>query len=85
MDVSMDEFRLMAQRAGLAMEREELDELKPIYDLYAAYAAQLHTLNQGAEEMAVEFHPTGRSRGCRRIRRMAARRGCAGFFLIRGG
>lgn len=57
MDVSMDEFRLMAQRAGLAMEREELDELKPIYDLYAAYAAQLHTLNQGAEEMAVEFHP----------------------------
>ena len=39
------------------MEREELEELKPIYDLYAAYAAQLHTINQGAEEMAVEFHP----------------------------
>ena len=57
MDVSLDEFRLMAQRAGLELEREEAEALKPIYDLYAAYAAQLHTINQGAEEMAVEFHP----------------------------
>ena len=34
----------------------EAEELKPTYDLYAAYAAQLHEINFGAEEMVVEFH-----------------------------
>ena len=56
-DVSMEEFRFMADRAGLGLSDQELEELKPIYDLYAAYAAQLHTINYGAEEMVVEFHP----------------------------
>lgn len=56
-EVSMEEFRLMADRAGLGLNDNELEELKPIYDLYAAYAAQLHTINFGAEEMVVEFHP----------------------------
>ena len=56
-EVSMDEFRQMADRAGLGLNDEELEELKPIYDLYAAYAAMLHTINFGAEEMVTEFHP----------------------------
>ena len=56
-DVSMEEFRLMVDRAGLGLSDQELEELKPIYDLYAAYAAQLHDINFGAEEMVVEFHP----------------------------
>ncbi len=56
-EVSMEEFRLMADRAGLGLNANELEELKPIYDLYAAYAAQLHDINFGAEEMVVEFHP----------------------------
>lgn len=56
-EVSMQEFRFMADRAGLGLNDEELAELKPIYDLYAAYAAQLHAINFGAEEMVTEFHP----------------------------
>ena len=56
-EVSMEEFRFMADRAGLGLNDEELQELKPIYDLYAAYAAQLHAINFGAEEMVTEFHP----------------------------
>jgi hypothetical protein len=56
-EVSMEEFRLMVDRAGLGLDDNDLEELKPIYDLYAAYAAQLHTINFGAEEMVVEFHP----------------------------
>jgi hypothetical protein len=56
-DVSMEEFRLMVDRAGLGMSDAELEDLKPIYDLYAAYATQLHNINFGAEEMVVEFHP----------------------------
>ncbi len=56
-EVSMEEFKLMAGRAGLGMAAQELEELKPVYELYAAYARQLHTLSFGAEEMVVEFHP----------------------------
>ena len=56
-EVTMEEFRFMADRAGLGLNDEELQELKPIYDLYAAYAAQLHAINFGAEEMVTEFHP----------------------------
>ena len=56
-EISMEEFKLMADRAGLGMSQDELDALKPIYELYAAYAQELHTLSFGAEEMVVEFHP----------------------------
>ena len=56
-EISMEEFKMMAGRAGLGMDQQELDDLKPIYEMYAAYARQLHTLNLGAEEMVVEFHP----------------------------
>lgn len=55
--VSLAEFKLMTERAGLNMSQQEIEELMPIYDLYAAYARQLHEISFGAEEMAVEFHP----------------------------
>ena len=56
-EMSMDEFRLMAQRAGLGLTESELAELKPVYELHAAYARLLHTVNLGATEMVTEFHP----------------------------
>ena len=56
-EISMEQFKTLADLAGLGMSQQELDELKPIYELYAAYARQLHTLSFGAEEMVVEFHP----------------------------
>ena len=56
-EISMEEFKLMADRAGLGMDQQELDDLMPVYALYAAYAEQLHTLEFGSEEMVVEFHP----------------------------
>jgi hypothetical protein len=55
--MSMDEFRLLADRAGLGMSQQELVELKPIYDMYAQHAEQLHTIDIRAEEIVVEFHP----------------------------
>ena len=55
--MSLDEFRLLADRAGLGLSDAELAELKPVYELHAAYARQLHTLNLGATEMVTEFHP----------------------------
>ena len=56
-DISIEEFKLMTELAGLGMDEAELEELKPIYDMYAEYARQLHTIDFGAEEMVVEFHP----------------------------
>lgn len=56
-DISIEEFKLLADMAGLGMDQDELEDLKPVYDLYADYARQLHTIDFGAEEMVVEFHP----------------------------
>ena len=53
----IDELQQLADRAGLGMSRQEVEELKPIYDLYAAYARQLHNIDFGATEMIVEYHP----------------------------
>ena len=56
-EVSMEEFKLMADRAGLGMDQSELEHLKPIYELYMEYPAMVHSINFGSEEMVVEFHP----------------------------
>ena len=55
--VSFEEFRQMAQRAGLGMTTQELEDLKPLYDLYAQYTEILHSIDLGAEEMGLTFHP----------------------------
>ena len=56
-EVSIEEFKFMADRAGLGMDQSELEQLKPIYELYMEYTAMGHSINFGPEEMVVEFHP----------------------------
>ncbi len=55
--VSAEEFKLMADRAGLGMSPQELEELKPMYDLYAAYIKQVHSVDFQSSEIGVAFHP----------------------------
>jgi Asp-tRNA(Asn)/Glu-tRNA(Gln) amidotransferase C subunit len=55
--VSLEVFRTIADLAGLGLSQQELEELKPLYDLYLEYIEQLHALDLGAEEIVVEFHP----------------------------
>ena len=55
--ISMEEFSLMAGRAGLGMDQSELEHLKPIYELYLQYTALVHSVDFGPEEMVLEFHP----------------------------
>ena len=55
--VTSEEFKLMTERAGLGMSAEELDELKPMYELYAQYIQLLHSIDLQAEEIGVTFHP----------------------------
>ena len=57
LQLSMDEFRFMADRAGLGMDQQELEHLKPIFELYLQYTAMVHSVDFGSEEMVVEFHP----------------------------
>ena len=56
-EISMDQLRMMVDLAGLGVDDDELEELKPVYDMYAEYARQLHVIDFGAEEMVVEFRP----------------------------
>ena len=57
LQISMEEFRFMADRAGLGMDQQELEHLKPIFELYLQYTAMVHSVDFGSEEMVVEFHP----------------------------
>jgi hypothetical protein len=55
--VTSEEFKMMADRAGLGMSQEKLDELKPMYELYAQYIQILHSIDLQSEEIGVTFHP----------------------------
>ena len=55
--VTPEEFKLMSDRAGLGMSQQELDELKPLYDMYSQYIQQLHSIDLQAEEIGLNFHP----------------------------
>lgn len=50
-------FKRMADRAGLGMTQQELDELKPVFDLYDSCIQLLHSIDLQAEELGVTFHP----------------------------
>ena len=53
--VSIERLKIMAELAGLNMTDNELEELKPLFDLHFQYASQLHAIDLGAEEIAVSF------------------------------
>jgi hypothetical protein len=55
--ISLEVFKLLADRAGLGLSQKELEELKPLYDLHLGYANQLHSIELGGEEIAVAFQP----------------------------
>ena len=55
--VSLEAFKQMTELAGLGMSQQEVEELKPLYDLYFDYVKQLHSIDFQAEEIAMTFHP----------------------------
>ncbi len=60
-EVSLESFRMLAELAGLGMTEQELEELKPLWDLHYEYVKQLHSLDLGTEETAVFFEPDWRT------------------------
>lgn len=55
--VNAEQFAVMTQLAGLNMRQEEIDELKPIYELYQEYIRLVHSIDLKAEEIGLTFHP----------------------------
>ena len=55
--VTRDDFKRMTELAGLGLRPEELEELKPLYELYAQYIKTLHSIDFQAEEIGMTFHP----------------------------
>ena len=55
--VSAEQFAMMTRLAGLNMSQEEIDDLKPVYDLYSEYIRLVHSVDLQAEEIGLTFHP----------------------------
>lgn len=55
--ISMEEFKTRVSAAGLELTAEELESLKPMFDLVAGRVAAIHELDLGAEDLAVVFRP----------------------------
>ena len=53
--ISVERLKIMAELAGLNMTEQEVEELKPLFDLHFQYASQLHAIDLGAEEIALSF------------------------------
>lgn len=56
-ELSLQECKQLADHAGLGMSQEELEQLKPLYELYARQARLIHSVDLKAEEMGVMFRP----------------------------
>jgi len=55
--ISLDDFRVLVERAGLNLNADELADLKPMYDFYAPLVQALHEVELDAEDLAVTFLP----------------------------
>ena len=55
--ISLEEFRTMADRAGLGLNTEELERLKPLYEGNLKHTNLLHSLDLKKEEIDMCFHP----------------------------
>ena len=53
----IEELQFLAQRAGMELSSEELEELKPQYDLHMRHVQHLHSIDLGSEEIGMVFHP----------------------------
>ena len=58
-EMPLERLKIMAELAGLNMTDQEVEDLKPLFDLHHQYANQLHAIDLGAEEIAVSFDADG--------------------------
>ena len=55
--ITIERFQQLVQQSGLDLTDAELDELKPLYELYLPRINLLRSIDLKAEDMAVEYNP----------------------------
>jgi hypothetical protein len=55
--ISVEQLRVLAERAGLGLTAEELTSLKPMFDHYAKQIKVLSEVELDAEDLAVTYSP----------------------------
>ena len=55
--ITIEQFQQLVQQSGLDLTDAELDELKPLYELYLPHINLLRSIDLKAEDMAVEYNP----------------------------
>ena len=56
-EVPLDKFQALVEYAGLDLGRDELEQLKKLYDLFAEQVAIIHTVDLQTKEMGITFRP----------------------------
>jgi hypothetical protein len=55
--ISVEQLRVLAERAGLSLQHDELTALKPMFDHYAKQISVLFEVELDAEDLAVMYTP----------------------------
>jgi hypothetical protein len=55
--ISLDNLRVLAERVDMRLTTAELEDLKPMFDFYAAQIRVLHDVELAAEDLAVVYSP----------------------------
>ncbi len=55
--ISLEEFATLVRRAGMSLNSEELEHLKPTYEIYMAPVEAMQALELDAEDLALTYIP----------------------------
>jgi hypothetical protein len=55
--ISLEEFATLVRRAGMSLNPEELELLKPTYEIYMAPVEAMQALDLDAEDLALTYIP----------------------------
>jgi len=55
--ISLEDLRVLTERAGFSLSREELAALQPMYEHFARLAHTLYEVPLEAEDVAVTYSP----------------------------
>ncbi|MGH8056996.1 MAG: hypothetical protein ACREOH_07115, partial [Candidatus Entotheonellia bacterium] len=55
--ISLEDLRVLTERAGFSLSREELASLQPMYEHFAGLAHTLYEVPLEAEDVAVTYSP----------------------------
>ena len=55
--LTLEQFRLLANRAGVVISEEEMPKMKDLYEQFYNYSRIIHSIDLGNEPLGLTFHP----------------------------